>query len=119
LGLGYILTGELAIPIGLHITWNFFQGIVFGFPVSGMEPVVSVVAIQQGGPEVWTGGAFGPEAGLIVYAAMILGGLLMAAWVKLRYGKVGMHHPLAIYQPPGADNFHVTIGHDLPDVKTG
>lgn len=65
LGLGYILTGELSIPIGIHITWNFFQGNVFGFPVSGTTPIVSFIAIQQRGPDLITGGAFGPEAGFL------------------------------------------------------
>ena len=32
LGLPVLLTDELAIPIGLHITWNFFQGNVFRLP---------------------------------------------------------------------------------------
>lgn len=96
LGLGYVLTGELAIPIGLHITWNFFQANVYGFPVSGLRPVgATFLEIEQGGPEPWTGGPFGPEAGLIGVAAMILGALLITLWVRLRGGKVAIHTPLA------------------------
>jgi uncharacterized protein len=99
LGLGYILTGELAIPIGIHITWNFFQGYVFGFPVSGGVTGSSVFAIQQGGPAVWTGGAFGPEAGLIGILATALGCILILLWVRWRYGKLQLQSSLAAYTP--------------------
>ncbi len=95
LALGYILTGELAIPIGLHITWNFFQGNVFGFPVSGTEAGATFIAIEQGGPQLVTGGAFGPEAGLIGIAAMVLGSMLTILWVRVRYGWVGIWEKLA------------------------
>ena len=102
LGLGYVLTGELAIPIGLHITWNLFQANVYGFPVSGLKPLgATFLEIEQGGPETWTGGPFGPEAGLIGVSAMILGGLLITLWVRLRSGKVAIHTPLAEEPKPG------------------
>lgn len=96
LGAGYVLTGELAIPIGLHITWNFFQGNVYGFPVSGLSPIgATFLTTEPSGPKIWTGGAFGPEAGLLGLAAMLSGILLITLWVRLRNGKVAIHIPLA------------------------
>ena len=99
LGLGYVLTGELAIPIGLHVTWNLFQNGVYGFPVSGFDSLgASLLAVKQGGPNLLTGGLFGPEAGLIGVAAMLLGAVLVTLWIRLRHGRVGVHIPLA--EPP-------------------
>jgi uncharacterized protein len=96
LGCGYVLTGELAIPIGLHVTWNFFQGTVFGFPVSGLRiGGATFLSIEQGGPDLWTGGPFGPEGGLLAPAAMALGIVLTALWVRLRRGLVAVHAPIA------------------------
>jgi membrane protease YdiL (CAAX protease family) len=99
LSLGYILTGELAIPIGLHITWNFFQGSVFGFAVSGTTPIASLWVTQVTGPVVWTGGAFGPEAGLLGVLAILLGIGLTLLWVRWRSGKVRLYNSLAVYEP--------------------
>lgn len=97
LGLGYVLTGELAIPIGLHITWNFFQGNVFGFPVSGNIAGPSLIRVEQGGDPLITGGAFGPEAGLIGIGAMIVGSVLIALWVRQNHGSADLQ--LALTEP--------------------
>ena len=101
LGTGYVLTGQLAIPIGLHITWNFFQGNVFGFPVSGIDPIsATFVSIEQGGPPLFTGGAFGPEAGLLDPAATLVGSLLIWFWVRVRSGEATLETSIA--EPPHA-----------------
>jgi membrane protease YdiL (CAAX protease family) len=97
LGLGMVLTGELAIPIGLHITWNFFQGAVFGFPVSGMPSAVTVIATREIGADWLTGGRFGPEAGVLGLGAMILGSLLILWWVR-RWGRASIMIELAEYE---------------------
>ena len=105
LGFGYVLSGQLAIPIGLHITWNLFQNAVYGLPVSGFASFgASLLSTKQGGPEVWTGGSFGPEGGLIGPAAMILAVLLIALWVRLRTGKLSLHLPIAEGRGPGTSD---------------
>ena len=96
LGAGYVLTGQLAIPIGLHTTWNFFQGNVFGFSVSGLDLVgATFLSTRQTGPDLMTGGPFGPEAGLLAPAAMAAGVGLIALRVRRRTGKLAFHLPLA------------------------
>lgn len=83
LAYGYIRTKQLWLPIGLHIGWNFFEGVVFGFPVSGLD-VYALTRITVHGPDLWTGGAFGPEAGLIVLPALILGAFLIYLYTMKR-----------------------------------
>ena len=104
LGLGFLLTGELAIPIGIHITWNFFEGNVFGFGVSGTTPPGTFIQINQTGPTLLTGGAFGPEAGLIGLVALILGSIAIYLWVKADQKTAPLQTRLAQYsKPPIAD----------------
>lgn len=83
LAYAYLSTRQLWLPIGLHIGWNFFEGPVFGFPVSGLitPRLISHTVI---GPESMTGGAFGPEAGWVQLPALALGVVLIYLYNKLR-----------------------------------
>jgi membrane protease YdiL (CAAX protease family) len=79
----FLRTRQLWLPIGIHIGWNFFEGPVFGFPVSGLN-TVRLLVHQTSGPELWTGGAFGPEAGLVLLPGMLLGFILVAVYTNGR-----------------------------------
>ena len=74
----YYRLGNLWMPIGLHIGWNFFEGVVFGFQVSGLDNLPKLILQTVAGPEWLTGGAFGPEAGGILAVGLLTGiGLLL------------------------------------------
>jgi len=83
LGLAYVLTRQLWLPIGLHIGWNFFEGTVFGFQVSGLD-TFRIIEQTVRGPALITGGSFGPEAGLILIPAIGLGILLVYLYSRTR-----------------------------------
>ena len=77
LAYGYIRTNRLWLPIGLHIGWNFFEGTIFGFQVSGLSELPRLIIQTVEGPEIITGGDFGPEAGLIILPALLLGAVII------------------------------------------
>ncbi len=108
LATGFLLTGELAIPIGLHISWNFFQGNVFGFPVSGADfRSATLIQIQQSGPAWLTGGAFGPEGGFLGILSNLIGILLIIFWVKKRTGHIRLHKAISL--PPTIHKIDKTV----------
>lgn len=80
-GLAFIASRRIWLPLGLHFSWNFVQGPLLGFPVSGMH-AAGLQQINDLGPAWITGGAYGPEGGLvgIVFRFAILGMLLL--WIK-------------------------------------
>jgi len=109
LGLPYILSGELAMPIALHFSWNIFQGLLFGFPVSGEYNHLSVIAIAQSGPQLWTGGAFGPEGGLIGSFALVVGCALILLWFKILQSPISVFIKLADYNVPNLPKNDISL----------
>ena len=85
LAYGWLRTGQLWLSIGLHIGWNFFEGTVFGFAVSGTESF-RLIHHTVAGPDLITGGPFGPEAGLIILPFMLIGALLINRYTYKRQG---------------------------------
>ncbi len=78
LGLAYIKTKSLALPIGLHFGWNWFQGYILGFNVSGIEST-SLFTPELNSQSVWlTGGQFGLEASIVTLILDTF--LLLALW---------------------------------------
>jgi uncharacterized protein len=72
----FLKRSNLWMPIGYHITWNYFQGNVFGFHVSGMEQqgLYTTTPIKD---NLLNGGQFGPEGGIIVTLVIIIGFILV------------------------------------------
>ena len=94
----YMLTRTLWLPIGIHWSWNLVQGPVFGLPVSGMTTPGLLMA-EVRGPELWTGGAFGPEAGLVAIAFGTAAGAVLVVLAARRGRWVRMpwrHDPVPV-----------------------
>ncbi|MDD8018752.1 MAG: type II CAAX endopeptidase family protein [Bacteroidota bacterium] len=85
LSLAYYKTNALWVPIGMHISWNFFQGFVFGFNVSGTSSDKEQIskAIQSGADWI-TGGTFGPEGGALATIIIIAGSVFIwySPWIS-------------------------------------
>lgn len=96
LGVAYTATGRLAFPIGLHVAWNFGLGPLFGLPVSGLTVDAAFVPVRVDGPELVTGGAFGPEGGVVMILALAVGAAGFGWWAHRQYGGVTLDERIAI-----------------------
>ncbi|MBK8789499.1 MAG: CPBP family intramembrane metalloprotease [Holophagaceae bacterium] len=79
LGFCYLRTRSLALPIGVHLGWNWAQGSLLGFGVSGTTDMQGLWRpVFHGKPEWLTGGAFGLEASLL--CTLVCGAFILALW---------------------------------------
>ncbi len=82
IGLNYIYTKNLWFGVFFHFAWNFFQGPILGYKVSGLE-TESLMAQNINGPVWLTGGPFGFESSVI--ASFFI--LVVLAYLALYYKK--------------------------------
>lgn len=83
LAYAWLVTRQLWLPLGIHMGWNFFEGIVFGFPINGFNSFHWINQTVTG--PVWiTGGVLGPEAGFVSIVAVGIGMLLVWGWSRWR-----------------------------------
>lgn len=78
----YIKSGQLWLPIGLHLGWNFFQASIFGFDSSG-QASPSLISQTPVGPDWLSGGEFGAEGSIIIIPFTLLSFLLIHYWVQM------------------------------------
>lgn len=84
-GTAYVLTGELAFPIGLHFAWDYIQAFVFGVTGTGSHYGALLVLAPSGAAGTpRTGLPYGVEAGALGTLALAIGFMLMAAWIRIR-----------------------------------
>ena len=80
-GLYALREGSLWGISALHSVWNWVQGNILGFDVSGMAGGgITLFNFKTQGPDWLTGGAFGPEGGLAVTAVLLVGIALVLFW---------------------------------------
>lgn len=82
LGIAYIYTKNLWFPIFMHVSWNYFQGPIFGFEVSGMN-TNSIIDQNIIGSDLITGGKFGFE-GSILLSFLLIGMIVITDRILAR-----------------------------------
>jgi uncharacterized protein len=80
-GMAYLGSNRLWLGFGMHFTWNFVQGPILGFPVSGGTMPRSMFSQYVSGPSWLTGGMYGPEGGLIAIGFRFLAASLVVVWL--------------------------------------
>ena len=73
LGASYLYTRNLCFPIALHWFWNWLQGPVLGYEVSGNKFGDSLLTLHLPEANIVNGGSFGFEGSVICTVLMLIG----------------------------------------------
>lgn len=72
-GLLFIYTDSIWLVVAQHGTWNYVQGNLLGFQVSGTGADTSIFSFTMGsGPDWLTGGTFGAEGSIITTLVLLV-----------------------------------------------
>jgi len=71
LGILFLKYKNLYLPIGMHWLWNYYQGNILGFDVSGLA-IPAFLQLNLRGPDWLTGGEFGLEGSLVTVGLLLL-----------------------------------------------
>lgn len=84
LGASFLYTRNLCFPIALHWFWNWMQGPVLGYEVSGMNSGESLLTLRLTGSDLLTGGSFGFEGSLLCTVLLVVGTLAIIGYYERR-----------------------------------
>lgn len=93
LALAYILTRNIWFPIAIHTAWNFTQAYVFGALNSGLRDPHTYFRTDLTGPDILTGGTFGPEGSIVTLLLCVA----VAAMFYRRISRAGTWHSLRFH----------------------
>jgi membrane protease YdiL (CAAX protease family) len=84
-------TGTLWLPIAFHLSWDWAETSLYGFPDSGQPPASALqLQIDPTAPEWATGGTFGPEASVFVIVALALAAGAIWLYTRGRDGRAAL-----------------------------
>jgi len=84
LGINYVYTKNLWFSFFLHLSWNFFQGPILGFRVSGLT-LPTLLQTDTKGDLFITGGDFGLEGSILTTVVAVIAFFVIAWAFERRY----------------------------------
>lgn len=84
LGASFLYTRNLCFPVVLHWFWNWLQGPVLGYEVSGMDSGETLLTLRLTGSDLLTGGSFGFEGSLLCTVLLVVSTLAIVAYYERR-----------------------------------
>ncbi|MBX7533431.1 CPBP family intramembrane metalloprotease [Qipengyuania sp. 1XM1-15A] len=96
---GVMVTNAIWMSFGMHVGWNFFQGVVLDYNASGND-MTSIIGVNPVGPDWLSGGDFGPENSVLILPVLAVAFVLIKLAAKAlgedRGHDIGQAEPVVV-----------------------